>query len=334
MTKLTAKEKEMIVYCNQEFSKWLRQNKVRIIEADKKYKEFALLVLDFFVLRSLLLMHVVKTYGFNMSKSSYNLDFASLFGVKGVCEPAITELKSERFFWGYFGFTVFTSEFSSLTIDNLRLSVERLSNKKYSLEKKSSAYLTFMYIESVFNDMRLNASELVLKKKNFAKEIKEHQELIIETSGRSNEYFKKYLGDKKTIKVYRGFHYDTNMNVRVGRYLKKNPHANLQDNGKSISYTLDKKIAKTFAVNYYMTESFMDSWSERVNGNELLLKINDIEKQSFLEENSRRPAIGVYEVDVDDILLYSCIPNESEYEVFVFPENARLIRYDPIKFSK
>ncbi len=334
MTRLTAKEKEMISYCNREFSKWFKQNKLKLIEADKKYKDFLLLVSEFFILRSLLLKHVVNIYGYDLSKSSYNLDYAAVFGVKGVCDPAINEIKSERFFWGYFGFTVFSIEFSSLAIENLRQTVDRLYKNKYSLEKKSSAYTAFMYIEFFYNGIHMNTSDTLLKRNIFSNQIKVKQEKIIELSGQSNDYFRTYVGDQKTIKVYRGFSYDTSKNVRVGRYLKSNQNAKLQDNGKSISFTLDKKIAKTFAVNFYVTETFVGDWSGRVNGNELLLKINDIDKEIFLEENGRRPVIGVYEVDVDDILLYSCNPNTSEYEIFVYPENARLIRYDPIKFSK
>ena len=79
--------------------------------------------------------------------------------------------------------------------------------------------------------------------------------------------------------------------------------------------------------------SLIGKWSERVNGNELLLKMNNFNATDFLKEQKRRPAIGAYEVTVNDILLYSCFPGRSEYEILVFPEHTRLIRYDNIKYS-
>jgi hypothetical protein len=336
MSKLSNDEKEMILYCHKEYSKWFISNKIKLSESNNKFKAFLFLVSEFFMLRNILREHIVtkyNLYNWNSTNIAENVNFAALFGVDEVCEPALIHLENERFFWGYFGFSVFILDLPSLELNNLEKSTLPFKHKKYSIDKKSSAFQAFMYIAQSYAMKNLGRDIGVQVINNFKKDIEFHCENIIDNSNRSKEYFHSAIKSNNIVRIYRGFNYNEELNVRSGRYLKNNPNAQTQDDGKSISFTLERKIAKEFAINYFEAGSHIKEWSKRVNGNELLLKINNFNGNDFLREQKRRPAIGTYEVAVDDILLYSCLPGASEYEIMVFPEKAKLIRYDNIKYS-
>jgi hypothetical protein len=332
MNRLSETEKEIILYSNQEYSKWFIANKIKLSESNKKFKNFTLLVFDFFMLRYILRKYIIEKYDWDFSNIGDNVDFAALFGVDGLCKPALLHLENERFFWGYFGYIIFCIELPSLELIKLKKSTLPFINKKYSIDKKSSAFQAFMYVNYIIIRSYGTDSEFLVMSK-FKKNISNHCEEIIEVSNGSKEYFHSAIGNNEKIKIYRGFNYSEDLNVRTGRYFKNNPTSHLQDDGKSISFTLERKIAKEFAINYFGKGSHVGIWSERVNGNELLLKMNNFNAADFLKEQKRRPVIGTYEVAVNDILLYSCFPERSEYEILVFPENTRLIRYDNVKYS-
>jgi hypothetical protein len=332
MNKLSNTEKEAILYCQKEYSKWFIANKIKLSESNKKFKDFTLLVFQFFMLRFILRKHMFEKYDLNFYNVGENIEFAAIFGVDGLCKPALIHLENERFFWGYFGYIIFCIELPSLELIKLKNSTLPFVNKKYSIDKKSSAYQAFMYANYIFTHALEADSELQVIN-NFKKNISNHCEEILEASNGSKEYFHNAIGNSEKIKIYRGFNYSEELNVRTGRYLKNNPTSHIQDDGKSISFTLERKIAKDFAVNYFGTGSLVAEWSRRVNGNELLLKMNNFNTADFLKEQKRRPVIGTYEVAINDILLYSCFPERSEYEILVFPENTRLIRYDNVKYS-
>ena len=331
MTNLNESEKKIILFLNSGYAKWFKTNKKNLHISTTKFRDFLLLVVDFFVLRKILANEVKNEFVLYNNSNFESYDFAALFGVEGLCEPAINYLDDDRFFWGLFGMNIFWIEFPSLALDTLLKVSNRFLEKKYSIEKKSSSLTSFMLMKSTIRDYS-NYHNILHVRNLLTKNISNFQQEVNEISNLSNDYFHFKTANKSHIRLFRGFHYGEDENVRTGRNLKNNPLAYKQENGKSISFTLDKKTATNFAINYHLSSTVIDQWSKRVSGNELLLKINNLNKNDFLKSQKRRPSIGVYEVAVKDILLFSCRPM-SEYEVLVFPENAKLIRYDPIKFS-
>jgi hypothetical protein len=329
---LSETEKNAIIHFNREYSNWFISNKRSLLESEKKLKDFLVLVIDFMSLRELLRRYLQEKSDKNTNLQIFNIDYASMFGVDGLCEPALRHLENERFYWGYFGYSVFAIELPSLALESLRKSTEKYTKSKYSIHKKSLAFEVFLYFQNVIT----NSSEkngLASTIKTIKKDIKQHQENITDYASKSREFFDKTVGENIDIKIYRGFHYSSEDNVRTGRYLKNNPNSHLHDSGKSISFTLNKSIAKDFAVNYYANKKFLANWSNRVNENELLLKINNFNPIDFLKSSNRHPAIGCYQVAVKNIIIYSCFPDSGEYEIMTFPENVKLLRYDPVKIS-
>ena len=152
MTNLNESEKKIILHLNSGYSKWFKINKKKLLESNIKFKNFLLLVVDFFILRNILLNEVKDELILNNNSNFENYDFAALFGVEDLCESSIIYLDDDRFFWGLFGMNIFCIEFPSLALDTLFKVSKRFLEKKYSIDKKSSSLTSFMFMKVRIED--------------------------------------------------------------------------------------------------------------------------------------------------------------------------------------
>ena len=124
--------------------------------------------------------------------------------------------------------------------------------------------------------------------------------------------------------VYRGYDISDDENVIVDRKIRT------QDSSKSFSFTTSIDVAvmySTYKINE-VTDDESITFEDRVN---LTSSMFDIEK--YRNKENRKFIVSKYEVDLKDVICTPLQNTITEYEVFAYPEKAKLIRYEIVNSS-
>lgn len=272
-----------------------------------------------------------------------DLHIAAFFGIDNVCESTHQYLKNPRAFFSLYSMFIEKDEFPSCNLKKIEdaVSIHERMNISYDARVYSaiipevviSSYIVFRnsylsYLEDK-NEEFLNLNHL---SKHFLKlNLNTMQSYVNKFLHISRETIRKYTESNKIV-VYRGFEICEQDSVRVNRYKVSNELSKIQDAGKSVCYTLDKKIAYYFATHKFKKHvEFNFSYEDRFNRARLLLNKLNIDSTKFTSRKNRRVYVAKYEVDTKDILFDKS--HDYEREVLVLPKNARLVEYRPVKYS-
>jgi hypothetical protein len=129
--------------------------------------------------------------------------------------------------------------------------------------------------------------------------------------------------DGKLI-LYRGYDISDNENVIVDRKVRT------QDSNKSFSFTTNIDVALMYST-YKIDKGDDDgsmNFDDRVN-----LSSSIFDNQNFRNKENRKFIVSKYEVDIKDVICSPLKNTNIEYEVFVYPERTKLIRYQIVNSS-
>lgn len=262
------------------------------------------------------------------------LYISSFFGLSNVVEPSHIYLNNDRAFYALYSSLMYEHEFPSITMQNVencfhehgrnKLSIEartysavvadivNISYKVFIKDLVENSYHEYVSSDLIFNEfMRLHGST-VFKQVDvyFTREMR-----AIKNGSNG--------GNKLT--VYRGFEISDKDDVRSGRLKINNPVAHIQNAGKGMFYTTDKKIANAFAMNKFANRSDFAKFEERISSIKFILNNATFDFDKFMSRENRRAYIGRYEVDFKDIL-YTRI-HLGESEIVAIPSKVNLVNY-------
>jgi hypothetical protein len=292
-------------------------------------------LVDYYKVRYLILGKYLQIYGLETFKKlddSEQFMITLFFGDKEH-EGLEKTIKSNILFWSIYTLFIKKNEFPSFQLKRYEEALNRFDRHKTDMSIRITSFETMFLVYNVIIEIKRigQIMNLFSYLKSIVKDNRKNtNKEISKNSDRSYKLYKKLISDKSKIKTYRGFDIDSNEDIRVGRKLKSNPKSYNQDSGKGISYSPDKKLAQDFALNKWKLLTSKVDWNKRVSWNELLLEIEGIDINKFKENTGRKPVLGLFEVDVKNIV-YPFL--DFEKEIVAFPQNVKLLNYKFLKYS-
>lgn len=251
--------------------------------------------------------------------------FANLFfrGLKN--ENPLHEKLDNDFYYVLLPHVIDKIEFPTLIDSELRHSLSINNRDKYPLNKKNRLSIYYTLSQGVHHNA---LAQYVNKYRSYPS--KKKQLGILKTTKRQffkrldNQFsfYNKELKSNKTkdekLIVYRGYDISDDENVIINRKIRT------QDANKSFSFTTNTAVAMSFS-NYKinkMTDEDATTFDDRVN---LASAMFDIE--NYRKKENRKFILAKYEIDIKDVICTPLQTTITEYEVFAYPEKAKLLRY-------
>jgi hypothetical protein len=285
--------------------------------------------------------YVAKEHGVDLiylNKVLEQIEIISFWGI-GLSDSIEKHIKNNQLFWGLFSNYLVRNEFPSFNREHISKSVnryERLNtsdlDKAYGVRYVENCDTTLIgqVKKSCFD--AINAQSCI----NYVlSDLQDDSESINCDFKESIEELRKITDSEGNVLVYRGFDFGPGKDVRMHSKKIDNENAHIQETGVGVSFTVEKKIARQFALNKWdsMNNGSSTSWERRVQDNRYILEKSGVDIDSFLSNKVRNAAIGTYKVNTKDILL-SFLITSSEKELVILPEKLNLIDYRIIKATK
>jgi hypothetical protein len=264
--------------------------------------------------------------------------------LKSILDDSIEKhIVNDGLFWGIFILSIRLNEFPSFQLKAISESVNRFERCKSKQLLKQAAFGVAEVSDRILND---SIESVGIFSEQFAlaslRNFKSKTSLLLTTADKmvqsAIKELRKNLDAEGNIFVYRGFDFGPKDSVRKGLKKTGNKQAHIQETGVGLSFTLDKMIAKEFALSKWQAMHNKDvSWENRVSNNWIILEKSGIDLQKFLSDKERYAAIGTYKVKETDIicnLAYDRNDVKSECEIMILPENLELISYNIITGTK
>ena len=261
----------------------------------------------------------------------FDFIFANLFfrGLRN--ENPLHEKIDNDFYYVLLPNVIDKIEFPMLIDSELRLSLSIKCRDKYSLDKKNrlSIYYTLsndmhhIILEKYVNTFR---SYPTLRKQLGL--LRANKSQFLQMLENRFTFYNKEIKSKKTkdekLIVYRGYDISNDENVIIDRKIRT------QDANKSFSFTTNKDVAMNYAIYKINKVSDEDAinFDDRVN---IASAMFDIE--NYRNKENRKFIFAKYEVDIKDVICTPLKNTITEYEVFAYPEKAKLIRYQIVNSS-
>ena len=254
-----------------------------------------------------------------------DMTFSYLFYKDSNGKCALEKKVDNEFYFCLLTFTIDRIEFPSLVMKEFRDSYYSKNRNKISLQRRNYLATLMVVSRDFINQLIvcLANQNVSLSYKNIRKHYKLNLTKLISSVGTIHSKSRKYIESQKVgnvYRLYRGYEIDAKQNVIVNRKER------LQDANKSVSFTTKRLIAESFANYRHSVKSSPESTSfdDRLTlAKTMFHKFPD----SFERVKDKKSIVSEYEIAEEDIVLFPISTTITEYEVFAFPEKARLVRY-------
>jgi hypothetical protein len=222
-------------------------------------------------------------------------------------------------------------EFPMLIDSELRQSLNIKNRDKYSLDKKNRLSIYYTLIKDMYHvilEDYLNKYHNYPTKQRLLGLVKPYRSQFLKLLENQFNLYNQKIKSNKTkegmLIVYRGYDISDDENVIVDRKIRT------QDSSKSFSFTTSIDVAVMYST-YKLDEVTDDesiTFEDRVNLTSSMFNI-----ENYRNKENRKFIVSKYEVDLKDVICTPLQNTITEYEVFAYPEKAKLIRYQIVNSS-
>jgi hypothetical protein len=316
-----------------------------------KYKnqaDYKNLIYDFYQVKIDLYEYVNKKVGLYINSNELlnaidQVCIIAFFGI-GLKDSLEKHIVNNGLFWGLFAFNISRNEFPSFQLQLISESVNRYERLKSTELLKQMAFIVVNFCDDILIESlkSIGVFDENFTCKQFKRFKSQSNDFLKHANNRlesATKKIKKNIDSEGNILVYRGFDFGPKDSVRKKGFKKKgNKDAHIQETGVGLSFTLDKEIAKEFALSKWNAmNNNQITWGIRISNNALILKKTGIDLQKFTTDKERYAAIGTYKVRAKKIIVNLAFDNnyaKSESEVMILPENLELISYRIIRGTR
>lgn len=305
------------------------------------------MICDFFVVKLKLYEFAHKKIGlfpesFDLRSALDQISIIAFFGI-GLNDSIEKYVVNDGLFWGMFIFSIRRNEFPSFQLELIKDSVNRFQRPKSKQILKQTAYgvvagCTETIEESLFSIGVFNVNHASSALKKFKSKTSFLLGMADKMVQSSIKEINSIVDSEGNIFVYRGFDFGPKESVRKDRRRLGNEHSHIQETGVGLSFTLDKAVAKEFALSKWSAMQNGEITLEaRIFNSCVILEKSGVDFKKFLSDKERFAAIGKYKVNRKHIICnfaYDKNSYKSESEIMVFPENLELIDYRIIQGTK